>query len=390
MHNLIILCNVFYSYHLRYIQQHIKKTILIVLLIALSSATFLSVRISLTEYMISNYLSLFSLIGILISVIPISYFITTQIVLENHTISILKSMGASYIFTGFLIEAAIFGIIGWCMSLVLMKICFPLLYNILQSINLYPIEINLYTTDLTPKKLSISFALIFCLSIGISIKSAIQVFRIPPKDIIFIRYIRPWVEFYIKNRLKIGIVCLGISFILLRINHKVPLLNYSIAIVFLFISFLLFLPWVFSKISLLLSLLLRQFSTITTYLAVRNIWYDCTRSFYFLGSFIALIGIFTCSFIKLYSFQQYIHIIFYLPISIFGIIMVIVLCFGITEWYKIYCKDDQLLEIICIIGADVDHIKYFVFIQLCLLFCVVNFLGWTLGCFFSYVISLLI
>ncbi len=264
-------------------------------------------------------LSILSFASLFVGMFLVYSLVALNAASRRHELAILRSMGASarLLFTIFLAEGAIFGLIGWFLAIPISSFLLKyLLYGVSQTISTLFVRVQVDQLPLNAWEISLSFGVTLFISVLAAFQPAREAMQVSPKEALSIAAHSDRSDKSTKILSAIGIFFIILVWPISELPGYagVPLPGY-IATLLLFIGFAMMSPWMLEKLGKTLAPMLRDVGGIPAYLAGRYIRDSGNRIAISVGALITAVALFVSLVIMIHSFRQTVELWTYQTVS---------------------------------------------------------------------------
>ena len=311
------------------------------------------------ETMIKAYqlnLSVLSFASLFVGMFLVYSLVALNAASRRKELAILRAMGASpqTVFSIFLTEGAVLGIVGWLLAIPIGSVLIKtLLDGISKTIGTLFVRVNVEQLFLSPWELLLSFLV----TVGISVLAAVQPAReamlVAPKEVIEIVPFGRLKSFSQRRLVVPGLACLFlvIPFARLPAITGIPVPGY-ISILLLFVGFSLLAPSLLQRLGKSMAPYLRKKASISAYLAGRYVRDSGARTSVSVGALITAVALFTSLVIMIHSFRQTVELWVHQTIS--GDLFVTTKMGGVNRFR--YPIDPEVVTGLQKIADDIDMV----------------------------------
>ena len=264
-------------------------------------------------------LSILSFASLFVGMFLVYSLVALNAAARRHELAVLRSTGASsyLLFLVFLMEGALFGLVGWVVAIPISSILVKyLLHGVSQTISTLFVRVQVDTLSLNVWEIALSFAVTVLISVLAALQPAREAMLVSPKEAMEISQ-HGMQEKKSPRKLAAGgliAIALVLPLSLLPGVLGIPLPGY-LAILLLFVGFSLLAPWFLTRLGSVLSPILHRAAGIPAYLAGRYIRDSGTRTAVSVGALITAVALFTSLVIMIFSFRQTVEVWTYQTVS---------------------------------------------------------------------------
>ena len=264
-------------------------------------------------------LSILSFASLFVGMFLVYSLVALNAAARRHELAVLRSTGASsyLLFLVFLMEGALFGLVGWVVAIPISSILVKyLLHGVSQTISTLFVRVQVDTLSLNVWEIALSFAVTVLISVLAALQPAREAMLVSPKEAMEISQ-HGMQEKKSPRKLAAGgliAIALVLPLSLLPGVLGIPLPGY-LAILLLFVGFSLLAPWFLTRMGSVLSPILHRAAGTPAYLAGRYIRDSGTRTAVSVGALITAVALFTSLVIMIFSFRQTVEVWTYQTVS---------------------------------------------------------------------------
>ena len=264
-------------------------------------------------------LSILSFASLFVGMFLVYSLVALNAAARRHELAVLRSTGASsyLLFLVFLMEGALFGLVGWVVAIPISSILVKyLLHGVSQTISTLFVRVQVDSLSLNVWEIALSFAVTVLISVLAALQPAREAMLVSPKEAMEISQ-HGMQEKKSPRKLAAGgliAIALVLPLSLLPGVLGIPLPGY-LAILLLFVGFSLLAPWFLTRMGSVLSPILHRAAGTPAYLAGRYIRDSGTRTAVSVGALITAVALFTSLVIMIFSFRQTVEVWTYQTVS---------------------------------------------------------------------------
>ncbi|MEJ2657946.1 MAG: FtsX-like permease family protein, partial [Desulfobacterales bacterium] len=252
-------------------------------------------------------LSILSFASLFVGMFLVYSLVALNAASRRHELAVLRATGASpqLLFLVFVAEGALFGVIGWLAALPVSTILVKyLLKAVSRTISILFVKVQVDKLSLSPWEVILSFGITVFTSCVSALQPAWEAMKVPPNEALEISR-HGMIRKTSSHKLVIGGI--GCLVLVLPLSLLPKILNMTLpgyfAILFLFVGFSLFAPWILQHTGNALSPILYRFAGIPAYLAGRYVRDSGTRTAVSIGALITAVALFASLVIMIHSFR---------------------------------------------------------------------------------------
>jgi putative ABC transport system permease protein len=257
-------------------------------------------------------LSILSFASLFVGMFLVYSLVALNAASRRHELAILRSTGASsqLLFTIFLVEGALLGIVGWIVAIPISSFLVKyLLHGVSQTISTLFVRVRVETISLNAWEIILSFGTTVFIAVLAAFQPAKEAMNVQPKEALEISQLGMRLRKSPKQLAGFGLLCVICVWPLSQLPgyFGMPLPGY-VSILLLFVGFSLISPFMLEKIGSAISPMLRRMAGVPAYLAVRYVRDSGTRAAISVGALITAVALFASLVIMIYSFRQTVEV----------------------------------------------------------------------------------
>ena len=257
-------------------------------------------------------LSILSFASLFVGMFLVYSLVALNAASRRHELAILRSTGATsqLLFSIFLAEGALLGIVGWLTAIPISSFLLKyLLFGISQTISTLFVRVHVETISLNAWEIILSFGTTVFIAILAAYQPAREAMKVQPKEALEISQVGMRLRKSPQQLAGFGLLCIICVWPLSQLPAYLgmPLPGYA-AILLLFVSFSLLSPFMLEQIGSAFAPMLRRMAGVPAYLAGRYVRDSGTRTAVSVGALITAVALFASLVIMIHSFRRTVEV----------------------------------------------------------------------------------